>query len=52
LLLWLNIVTLCRIIKSLQNTTPYAIKITISTVQVTADETPSKEPEALEMPVA
>lgn len=48
LLLCLSIVTLCRIIKWLQNTTQYTIKITIST----QDIIPSKEPEALEMPVA
>jgi len=52
LLLWLNTVTLCRITKSLQNTTPYTITITISTVQVISDKIPSKETEALEIPVA
>jgi hypothetical protein len=52
LLLCLSIVTLCWIIKSLQNTTQYTTIITISTVQFIEDIIPSKEPEALEMPVA
>jgi hypothetical protein len=46
LLLWISIVTLCRITKSLQNTTQYTIKITISSVQFIADIIHSKEPGA------